>query len=129
MVLYTMSGQGSALAIITVDSPQIIFAIDPVIALLDFFTSAFTASESAPAPEENVAEVNVAEPKTQQAALDFRIDLHDVSVSVLENDSDPETQSIQLSVKQILLSQQVYLSPTRIICLLTWYSRESWLSL
>ncbi|PWZ02331.1 hypothetical protein BCV70DRAFT_172197 [Testicularia cyperi] len=43
MMSYTMSGgeDGSALALITVDSPKVIFALDPVFALLNFFTSAF----------------------------------------------------------------------------------------
>lgn len=104
MLLYTMSGgaSGASLAVLTVDSPQIIFAVDPVIALLGFFTSSVT---SRPPSDEYIM-------KNEQNAsvdrrMDFRIDLHDLSVSVLENDTDPESHSIQLSVSQILLSQQV----------------------
>jgi vacuolar protein sorting-associated protein 13A/C len=104
MVLYTMSGgiSGSSLAVLTVDSPKIIFAIDPLIALLGFFTN---SDASRPVPEEYIM-------KNEQRSIpdrkmDFRIDLHDLSVSVLENDADPESHSIQLAVEQILLSQQV----------------------
>jgi vacuolar protein sorting-associated protein 13A/C len=104
MVLYTMSGgvSGSSLAVLTVDSPQIIFAIDPLIALLGFFAS---SAASRPLPDEYVM-------KNEQKVIadrkmDFRVDLHDLSVSVLENDADPESHSIQLAVDQILLSQQV----------------------
>lgn len=109
MVLYTMSGgtNGSALAIVTVDSPQIIFAVDPVFSLLKFFTSAFPTQ---PPVEEleysTTTEVVAKQPQTSQS-LDFRIDLHDVSISVLESDADPDSQSIKLTIHQISISQQV----------------------
>lgn len=108
MILYTMSGgpDNSALAILTVDSPQIIFAIEPVIALLNFFTSISTANGNTEQQERNVTAQS--EPDVSQSSrLDFRIDLHDVSVSILENDADADSQAIRLSINQILLSQQV----------------------
>ncbi|KAI0724570.1 vacuolar protein sorting-associated protein 13 [Cerioporus squamosus] len=108
MLLFTMSGgkKSQSLAILTVDSPEIIFAVDPVIALLEFFTSAFPSQ-----PEENGENVEaVASPETQSSSssssFDFRVDLHDVSVSILEDDSHADTQAIKLSVKQLLVSQQ-----------------------
>jgi len=109
MVLYTMSGgpQAAALAILTVDSPHIIFAVDPVIALLEFFTSAFAGPRILTPTEQEFSQADVVEVKNQ-TAFDFRVDLHDVSVSVLESDADPESQAIKLSVNQILLSQQVH---------------------
>ncbi|KAJ7706184.1 vacuolar protein sorting-associated protein 13 [Mycena rosella] len=84
MVLYTMTGgvNPTALAVLTVDSPQVIFAVDPVIALLRFFTT------------------------PSQTTIDFRVDLHDVSVSVLENDADAESPAMKLTINQVLLSQQ-----------------------
>ncbi len=110
MILYTMAGgsQGSSLAILTIDSPQIIFAVDPVFRLINFFTSAFDASdaEKQPATQPTSDSVGL---ENNQSSLDFRIDLHDVSVNVLENDADSDTQSIKLTVKQIMLSQQVCL--------------------
>lgn len=115
MVLYTMSGgqNSPSLAIVTIDSPQVIFAIEPVIALLGFFTSAFpppnvTSQQNAQISQadEQVVEVEEA-PSSTQSRLDFRVDLHDVSISILENDADTDSQAIQLSINQILLSQQV----------------------
>lgn len=108
MVLYTMSGgaNSTSLAILTIDSPQIIFAVDPVIALLGFFTSAFVNQSSQDPHEEFIAENEPSQPPSG-GKLDFRVDLHDLSVSVLENDADPDSQSIKLSVNHILLSQQV----------------------
>ncbi|KAJ6604648.1 vacuolar protein sorting-associated protein 13 [Mycena vulgaris] len=107
MVLYTMTGgvNPTALAVLTVDSPQVIFAVDPVIALLRFFTSAFTGAPSDQLDEENVPENPPAEPQTQ-TTVDFRVDLHDVSVSVLENDADAESPAMKLTINQVLLSQQ-----------------------
>ena len=46
--------------------------------------------------------------KTSQASsLSLRLDLHDVSISVLENDADVNSRAIRLSIKQLFLSQQV----------------------
>lgn len=115
MILYTMSGgtNNTSLAIVTIDSPQVIFTIEPVIALLGFFTSAFTTVEDSSPRKENVSShlddhtAKMDQPATQQSRLDFRVDLHDVSVSILENEADLESQAIRLSINQILLSQQV----------------------
>lgn len=109
MLLFTMSGgqNSQSLAVLTVDSPEVIFAVDPVIALLEFFTSAFP-SQPQESEEDNEA---VASPDVQSAnnsgSFDFRVDLHDVSVSILEDDTHADTQAIKLSVKQLLVSQQV----------------------
>ncbi|KAF9478514.1 vacuolar protein sorting-associated protein 13 [Pholiota conissans] len=111
MLLYTMSGgQHSSLAVLTVDSPQIVFAIDPVISLLEFFTNAFEGNNDAgltvtTSNDKNTLEMN-------QSTFDFRIDLHDVSISVLENDTDTESRAIRLYVGQVLLSQQEILALT-----------------
>ncbi|KAG7099216.1 hypothetical protein E1B28_001083 [Marasmius oreades] len=106
MVLYSKPGgmQSAAQVILSIDTPQIIFAIDPVFGLLRFFTSGITSASSPPSenPSVRVEETEVTSPMS----VDFRIELHDVSVSVLENDSDPESQSIKLVIKQVLLSSQ-----------------------
>lgn len=116
MILYTMSGSpdNTSLAILTVDSPNIILAIEPVIALLNFFTSTLTSQEPSKSEPDNIAQVETSQP--QQSRLDFRVDLHDVLVSILENDADPDSQTIRLSINQILLSQQVssYVLPSRV---------------
>ncbi|KAG1757583.1 vacuolar protein sorting-associated protein 13 [Suillus lakei] len=108
MVLYTMS-RSSSVAILTVDSPHVILAIEPVIALLEFFTSAFQQDTSADIDHTSMAE---SQRESPQSRLDFRLDLHDVSVSVLENDEDANSQAIRLYIDQILLSQQGILALT-----------------
>ncbi len=106
MILYTLSGKDkTAMAVVTVDSPKVIFTVEPIMGLLAFFTSASEATgQPEPAPEQ--AEGAVAVPQTSPS-LSIRLDLHDVSVSVLEDDAVPDSRAIRLSIKQIFLSQQV----------------------
>ncbi|KAJ7597035.1 vacuolar protein sorting-associated protein 13 [Mycena floridula] len=111
MLLYTMSGGSdkSALAVVTVDLPQVIFAVDPIFALSDFFTSAFPTS-SIQAVDDSLPSDDAEVPTS--SVLDFRVDLHNLSVSVLEDDTNSDSQSITLTVDQMLLSQQGILALT-----------------
>jgi len=105
MLLYTVSGNQTACAILTVDAPQIILAIDPVMAVLEFFTSAFSSQQSISSREETPFENE--ENDSARATMNFRIELHDLSVTVLENDEDPNSQCMKLSIQHIIVSQQV----------------------
>ena len=111
MLLYTSSGGSdrSSLAVLTVDSPHVLFSLAPVFALMEFFTSNLEA------PDLDIGETQV--PKAlekgnpnptpnEQASVHFRIDLNDVSISVLEDDLDSDSQAIRLTVAQISLAQQ-----------------------
>ncbi|TEB35046.1 hypothetical protein FA13DRAFT_1915662 [Coprinellus micaceus] len=118
MILYTSSGTQSttgpnSLAILTIDSPQVIFAVDPIFALLQFFTSPFP-SQHARDLQGPSGEVQ-AQPSSPPT-LDFRVDLHDVSVSILENETDAQSRAIRLHVSQVLFSQQgiIALTVTRL---------------
>lgn len=108
MILYSTSGgpKPSSRAIVTVDSPKIIFSMDPVFALVDFFVSPFANTESPQSSDELPAE-GPEEPSPQNSELAYRVDIHDLSVSVLENDADSHSQAIQLAVKEVSTSQQV----------------------
>ncbi|EJD47755.1 vacuolar protein sorting-associated protein vps13 [Auricularia subglabra TFB-10046 SS5] len=116
MILYTASGgpDSSALAIVTVDSPQIIFAVDPIFALMNFFQSTGESTSTISATEQNVVEQAQPQqpPPAPTRSLDFRVDLHDVSIIILESDSDSDAQAIHLSIQQILMSQQGVLALT-----------------
>ena len=105
MLLYTVSSDHTACAILTVDAPQIILAIDPVMAVLEFFTSAFSSQQSISPREETLFDNE--ENEYARATMNFRIELHDLSVTVLENDEDPNSQCMKLSIKHIIVSQQV----------------------
>ncbi|KAH6917385.1 vacuolar protein sorting-associated protein vps13 [Coprinopsis sp. MPI-PUGE-AT-0042] len=103
MILYTSSATypATSQAVLTIDSPQIIFAVDPVFSLIQFFTNPF--SQNTPEGQKDSVETSS---KTNSSQMDFRVDLHEVSISVLENDADHQSRAIRLSVDQVLFSQQ-----------------------
>jgi vacuolar protein sorting-associated protein 13A/C len=108
MILYSATSQPrAALAVVTVDSPQIIFSMNPVFALLDFFVNQVEPETSTRATTDQEHPSSQASTMDAQPTLDFRLDFHDVVVSVLENDQDPNTQAIRLRIHQVLVSQQV----------------------
>ena len=109
MLLYTTSGgsNSESLAVLTVDSPRVIFAVDPVISLLNFFTSAFHNATPSPLPAEYISDDYDRDAQDGHGRTDFRVDLHDVSLSILENEADSETRAICLYISQVSLSQQV----------------------
>ncbi|CDO71578.1 hypothetical protein BN946_scf184911.g48 [Trametes cinnabarina] len=103
MLLLTMSGgpNSTGLAVLTVDSPEVIFAVDPIISLLQFFSSAFLSEPEQP-HDDTVVEQEEQHVNSSGPAVDFRVDLHDVSISVLEDDTNAESQAIRLVLKQLL---------------------------
>lgn len=110
MLLYTVTNGPNSLsqAVLTVDSPRIIFAVDPVISLLEFFASTeaiYDETQETTAPQRSEQLGSPVDQSTR--TLDIRIDLHDVSVSILENDADAESQAIRLYITRISFSQQV----------------------
>ena len=115
MVQYTTSGGSdkSALAIVTIDSPRFILAVDPLAALLDFAISPFKKSvDEIPAqPIDNQeAEDPIEGPTKSSGSLSFRVEIVELTVIVLAEDTSPKTQAIQLSIKEVLLSQQSILA-------------------
>lgn len=107
MVLYTSSGT-SALVIMTVDAPHIIFSVEPIFSLLSFFTS---APPNPKVSDKSDGRETRREPSTLFTTA-LRLELHDVSISVLENDTDTCSQAIRLCINQILISQQVSIPPS-----------------
>jgi len=120
MVLFTMSGgkENSSLAIVTIESPKLLFTLDPVFALANFFSSAFTAPQERPGDsltEKDTKALTVAKtkadaeptPNQPENLLAFRVDLNDVSITLLENDTDVNSQAVRLSIQQVMMSQQV----------------------
>lgn len=106
MVLYSSSGT-SALVIMTVDAPHIIFSVEPIFSLLSFFTS----GPPGPKVSDKTDERETRKESSVVSTTHLRFELHDVSISVLENDTDPCSQAIRLRINQILMSQQVSITP------------------
>jgi vacuolar protein sorting-associated protein 13A/C len=109
MLLYTTSGgsEPTSLALLTVDSPHILFSLSPVFALTEFFMSAFSTSDTVVDYTSEVPEGGKTNtPEAEKPPLQFRIDFCDVSISVLEDDLDADSQAIRLTVAQISILQQ-----------------------
>lgn len=116
MMSYSVSGgdDGSALALVTVDSPKIIFALDPVFALLNFFMSAFP--DTPPEEEQKASAHDQAAPVQQPDAANapppaggtfaFRVNVVDPTIILLAAPERHDTEAIVLSIKQVLMSQQ-----------------------
>lgn len=100
MVLYSSdSSNGTSMLVVTLDSPTVTFSIGPVFALLSFFSTTV-------APKQSPSQEKSLEPdRTSQ--LNARFDLHNLSVSILDDDTDSATQAIQVTMKQLSLTQQV----------------------
>jgi vacuolar protein sorting-associated protein 13A/C len=126
MVLYSAAGgrDNSSVAVITVDSPQLILAIDPMFALLDFATSPFSTPAPRPQPRAtSTTQTRISDAQTatqesdaleQESGIGFRFDMHDVVVSILEDEKSTDSRAIRLYVRQLLLSRQVILNPIRL---------------
>lgn len=110
MLHYSVSGgtTKSALAIVTVDSPRIILSIDPMAALLDFALAPFKNAPVDDTEEDALVEGDDEQkPNAAQTALAFRIEVVNATVVVLASDTDPMSQAIQLSIREVIMSQQV----------------------
>ncbi len=115
MVQYTMSGGSDkfATALVTIDSPRFILAVDPLAALLEFAISPFKKSADAfPAQSVEHHEADAPEegPANTAGSLSFRVEIVESTVIVLADDTNPKSQAIQLQIKEVLLSQQSILA-------------------
>ncbi|CAD6949842.1 unnamed protein product [Tilletia caries] len=113
---YRMSAgaNASSLALVTVDSPNIIFSLDAAFALMNFFMSAFP-----PAPAEasafsgkgsQQAKTSTSKPQTKQDSsppsentMAFRVHVLDPTIILLAAPKRADTEAIVLSIKQFLL--------------------------
>lgn len=134
MVLYTTSGLDPAgLAVITVDAPQVILAIEPVIGLLSFFINPNPSSSdlTSQTVDETLKTQSDSDAVTETPAgysINARFDLHDVSISILEDDTNPDSQAIRLSIQHVLISQQVRMDSLVFEIVLTIFYRAFWRS-
>lgn len=132
MMNYSVGSQADAtpLLIVTVDSPKFIFSLDPMFALVRFFTSGLP---SAPPAEEAASSeaasgsagkaptlarrasapaaiASESEGGTARAALSLRVNLVEPTVLLLATPDQADSKAIVLSVRQIVLTQQTVLA-------------------
>lgn len=112
------------IAMLTIDSPRIMFALDYLSALQSFSNSAFTSDdlvevvEEADSPEDsepdsdavssNQATTEVSSGSAPNAAttVSFRVNLVDAQVIMVANPAIPHSEAIVLGTKEILISHQ-----------------------
>jgi vacuolar protein sorting-associated protein 13A/C len=112
MIQYSQSGglDKSSMANVAIDSPKIIFSLDPVFALLDFFTSAFP-----PAPEDDEeldeslkeADEQIIDPNPPtESTFALRLNVTSPTIILLANPEQADSEAVVLSINQIEMSQQ-----------------------
>ena len=118
MVSYAQSGGAdhSAVANVTIDTPSIIFSLDPLFALLDFVSTpskeaaARTAGTEPSTPESEGAPVVSEEAdkveQPSQGTLAYRVNVVQASVKLLADPSRHDSEAIVLSIRQVQLAQQ-----------------------
>lgn len=100
----------SAIANVTVDSPKVIFSLDPVFALLDYFMSAFP--KAVPAPLEidpalvEADEQEIAPPAPSSGEFAWRVNVVSPTIILLEDPSKSDSEAVVLSLSQLQMSQQ-----------------------
>lgn len=118
MINFTQSGgtDKSAFANVTIDSPKVIFSLDPVFALLDYFMSAFPPSPVVVLPpdaageEDGLPMVEVEAPSTSTFA--FRVNVVSPTIVLLDNPEKADSEAVILSISQVLMAQQGTLALT-----------------
>lgn len=118
MINFTQSGgiDQSAFANITIDSPKVIFSLDPVFALLDYFMSAFppTAGITLDDSEEEMEEIveSVTTPSAGGRTFAFRFNAISPTIILLDDPDRVDSEAVILSISQVQMSQQGTLALT-----------------
>ncbi|KAJ5532503.1 hypothetical protein N7494_009055 [Penicillium frequentans] len=112
------------IAMLTIDSPRIMFALDYLSALQSFSNSAFASDSPVEIVEEEVeledseegsdaatsdkesTEVSAGEPASGSTTLSFRVNLVDAQVIMVANPAIPHSEAIVIGTKEVLISRQ-----------------------
>ncbi len=126
MLSYTQSAD-SSLALVTIDSPKVIFSLDPMFALLNFFTAPFNGVEEDTQPaaaNKQIAAANDGKkiegvpPSSAQTqdvgepTFAYRVNVVAPTIVLLAAPEKSDSEAIVLSIKQILMSQQAIMALT-----------------
>ncbi|KAJ5665895.1 uncharacterized protein N7477_008343 [Penicillium maclennaniae] len=99
------------IAMLTIDSPRIMFALDYLSALQSFSNSAFTNEEPAGTREEDstdkaITEASAGDSVAGTTTVSFRVNLVDAQVIMVANPTITHSEAIVLGTKEILISHQ-----------------------
>lgn len=97
---------------VTVNASHVIFSIDPILALLGILQSPFTTphrqeTESARSVRSPTGALTAQDPPAHLSTLSYQVNIHGISISILDEFNDPKTRAIRLGIKEIALSQRV----------------------
>ncbi|ORY90221.1 hypothetical protein BCR35DRAFT_261800 [Leucosporidium creatinivorum] len=114
MINFTQSGGNdkSSFANVTVDTPKVVFSLDPLFALLDYFMSAFRNAQGAlPAVEEEAPEADeddgtVAQQPVGDSTFAFRVNVVSPTIILLDNPEKSDSEAVILSISQVQMAQQ-----------------------
>lgn len=116
MISFTQSGghDKSSFANVTVDSPKVIFSLDPLFALLDYFMSAFKANKVATTEEEETPEdlPPADNPASPNSTFAFRFNVVSPTIIMLDNPERSDSEAVILSISQVQMAQQGTLALT-----------------
>lgn len=115
MINFTQSGgtDKSAFANVTIDSPKVIFSLDPLFALLDYFMSAFPKVETVePSPEEQEDQQVAEASPPSGSTFAFRVNVVSPTIIMLDNPERSDSEAVILSISQVQMAQQGTLALT-----------------
>lgn len=106
---YTTTGgvTSAAQLLLTIDSPHVQLAADPLSALLEFATSPYKGKQalSTPQQEDDTDEEDLA-PPTSSGTFSYRVEIIRAAILVLADDSEENSQAITLNLNNAVLTQQ-----------------------
>jgi vacuolar protein sorting-associated protein 13A/C len=110
-VQYTVSAQpeGAAQALVTIDSPQVVLAVDPLYALTEFALAPFKSEDSRQVPSsdnDDKPQDESTSKSTNESSLSYRVEVRHSTVLILASDTDPKAQAIEMSIKDVVVAQQ-----------------------
>lgn len=111
----TPEPESHALMVITVDSPKLIFSLDPLFALIHFVGAGLPhESHDQPAPEQVDTErsVDPAISCATEPSFSFRVNIVEPRILLLSSPDRADSQAIVLLMRQVVLSQQAVLALT-----------------
>jgi vacuolar protein sorting-associated protein 13A/C len=98
------------MALITIDTPQVVLAVDPLYALTDFATAPFKAKATGNNTLTQTDQSNgqdASATKEKGNPLSYRVEIRHSTILVLASDTEPSSQAIELRIKDIVVAQQV----------------------
>ena len=120
MVSYSASGgaDNSAMVNVSLDTPTIIFSLEPVFAVVDFLTSAsqqtevdatsqhLAADKSKPSENTSKGAADQSDAPVQPSSLAFRVNIVAAKIMLLADPTRSDCEAVVLSIGQLQMAQQ-----------------------